>query len=165
MQKHLRPILFSVACLFLFSACAREEVLDRNKLFGTWNYSQVELLGNTADSLVPLSGTFVFEEGTEIGASGFGSFAQCKAQMPYWSLTGFVHRERTIYLGEVDQPRNFNYKHSFSGYYAEPQSSSTYLSISLKMSMKSDKELLLMVGNQNSLTNRRFQTLLVKLTR
>lgn len=164
MKKNLYSA-WLIAAPFLLGSCGRDEILNKNNLFGTWKYSEVELIGNTADSTVPLSGTFVFEEGTEIGESGFGSFAQCQAQLPYWALSGLTIREKTIYLGEVDQPRNFNYKHSFSGYYAEKVSSNSYISISLKMSMKSDKEMILMLGNQNSLTNKRFQTLLVHLNR
>lgn len=156
-------LLVGVLFTLLFSGCQKEDIYSE-ELFGTWTYANIQLIGNFADSTIAMSGTCVFKSSKEIGQSGYGELAEADAELPYWTNTGIVKKKKTIYLGPPIEPRNYNYKNTYHGLFAEQVAGNTYQNTSFDMVMYSKNKLRIFLTISDA-TSKKYSLFQIELTR
>ena len=154
--------------MFLCSGCLKEK-LDPESITGTWQYDEVQFLGNSADSIVKFPGTFSFKKSTSTynaGGTVYGDFCDGSGDFPALSqrLDGpsYINMFTIDFkLTKAQEPSNYNFRDFYSGVYGYLyQGTNDYGPI--RMCLISDNEMNIQLQrSQNSGT--RFNILNLKL--
>lgn len=124
-MKTLLPFILATFILFAIGSCKKDKINAEN-LTGTWQYSTVEYIGNTADTTTNQSGVFKFQKSTyayNAGGTEYGNEISGSGDFPFLGggETGgpaqptFINI--TFSLTDSNEPSNYNYMNFFTGFY------------------------------------------------
>lgn len=169
MKKTINIMFFGLG-LVLLSSCLKDK-LDPESISGTWQFNEVQLLGNVADSSAKLIGTFTFAKSTSTynaGGTVYGDFCDGKGDFPvlFQTQNGPAQLSKNFLefkLTKGQEPGNYNYLNFYTGTYGYLFQGLNYYG-SIRMSLVSnDKMNIQLERSQNS--DIRFNIMKIKLTK